>query len=91
MNTADERTTSRDDMESLLTAIACVLRNALHDVGEARRWIEQEDRSAHDQNGEQTARRLMQSVEYNLTETVVGIRLIQKQNADPPPERPRGG
>jgi hypothetical protein len=33
----------------------------------------------------------MQSVEYNLTETVVGIRLIQKQNADPPPERPRGG
>ncbi|NBB72734.1 MAG: hypothetical protein GVY35_03530 [Bacteroidetes bacterium] len=78
-------------MEALLTSIACVLRNALHDVGEARRWFEQEDRRAYDQNGEETARRLMQSIEYNLTETVVGIRLIQKQNADPPPERPHGG
>lgn len=82
MKQADEHPTPRVDMESMLFSIARALRDALDDVNEAQHWAEQRKRNPYDKDAERAVQRLLQSVEGNLMDTVVGIRLVKKLSVD---------
>lgn len=69
-------------MEPVLVSIAHALRDALRDVNEAQQWIERGKRGPYNEQTERTVQRLLASVEDNLTETVVGIRLIKTKDPE---------
>ena len=69
-------------MESMLFSIARALHDALDDVSEAQHWIEQAKRESHSEEAERTVQRLLQAVEGNLMDTVVGIRLVRTLSVD---------
>lgn len=91
MNDSDEQHTRRVRVESVLHSIERALRNALSDVNYAQDLIRRENGHPTERGGghSEALQRLLQSIEGNLMDTVVGIRIINNQfGANASPARP---
>ena len=90
MDKYEEIRSSRKATASLLSSVAGALHRALDDVRAAQDLIEP-DAPQDAEDVPEAVRELLQAIEGNLTDTVIGIRLVKKRRVHRrPPYRNNG-